>query len=686
MFSYAVLGSCASPTEADLAAAAAVTAAAARAELQTAVDSILLPGADTYVRSGPPNQVRGGERLLSVQGGGRERALVAFDPAGLVLAVGAGSLRAARLEFALTFNGNDWSPQGRPVALHRMTLPWTEAGATWNCSLDSDPANQRAACAGPTAWEMGPTGPNPWVAAPTATTTITNRQSGTVVFDVTVDVAAWLAGEANAGWILKAVHEGQNGRVHFGSRESPTPPRLVLTVEPLDTIWPVVTGNGPMLDTTRVVVQPGGEEPIVYFRTELIIVFEPGTSARARASFFARHSMDVLGVSPLGGSIDDGDYYVRVPDPGSTLEAYLALMATLQGEPETRYVLPLFRSGGIRPTMHSRFPQDGAGQVRADWLDATVGTWAMRAVRAPLAWGCETGNYGGALVRVGVIEWKHQRTNPDYSLSTPRVWEPPDDASLVATGRKLSPDTVVSFERHAAATTGLLTAQGDNALGLAGMMWRSQVYLYASASAGDWVPPLFRGWEEQAKAIARDDVRVLNLSVVGTLSDSLPPDQVTRLVQRLSDRLRVDLLDRLPNLLLVVAAGNDSIEATPDAYIRPGSEAEIGALLRLLQNPAYRDRIILVAGTRPGNALWPRSNRFPGLTDIAAPAANVTVLDRWGGGAGDGVTLKTTSGTSLAAPLVAGTAGLLLSMDPTLTAAQVKDYIVRGAVVGRGDP
>lgn len=341
LFCCAVLGACASPTQTDLAKAATASTQAARPDLAAAGDTtlILVPSADTYVRSGPPNEAKGGELVLSVDGGGRERTLVTF------------------------------------------------ARATWNCAVDSDPSNQRADCAGPTAWELGPTGQNPWLAPPTATTTITNRQSGVVAFDVMADVRGWLEGEANAAWIVRAVDEGQNGRVRFGSRESSTPPRLVLTVarvgEPLDTIWPVLTGYEPILDTTVVLPRSTGPDPLIFFRTVINITFEDGVSDAAKAAFFARHSLTVLGVSPAYL------FYVRIPDPGMDVQAYDALLDTLQAEPETRNVLPLiFRGMGI--IRHARFPDDGSGQHRADWLEGAPSTWAMRAVRAPLAWGCET--------------------------------------------------------------------------------------------------------------------------------------------------------------------------------------------------------------------------------------------------------------------------------------------------------
>src|SRR5690606_1014129 len=93
----------------------------------------------------------------------------------------------------------------------------------------------------------------------------------------------------------------------------------------------------------------------------------------------------------------------------------------------------------------------------------------------------------------------------------------------------------------------------------------------------------------------------------------------------------------------------------------------------------YPGQILLVGGSRPGNRThYQESGHWSGAggTAILAPAESVLVLAKSADFGGDA---RLADGTSYAAPMVAGVAAQLLTMDPTLTAAEVKDYILRGA-------
>ena len=82
----------------------------------------------------------------------------------------------------------------------------------------------------------------------------------------------------------------------------------------------------PLLDTSRVIVLPG--DSVGVFRTDLSLTFKPAVSDSAKAAFFARHSMQVIGVTPVG------QFFVRIADPGPSSQVFLQTVADLRAEPE----------------------------------------------------------------------------------------------------------------------------------------------------------------------------------------------------------------------------------------------------------------------------------------------------------------------------------------------------------------
>lgn len=182
--------------------------------------------ADTHIRSSPANRTAGSSSTLEVQAAGNHRTLLRFDQVPIVAAVGSGSLAFAMLELYVGSSGGNWGATGDTVDIHRLTAAWTEEGATWNCPLDTNPANSRADCGA--LWNGGV-----FDEEPTGSLVHRNGEAGWVSFDVSSDVRAFLGGEANFGWLIKKTDEGQSGRVDYVSSEGAPlhTPRLRLVIE-----------------------------------------------------------------------------------------------------------------------------------------------------------------------------------------------------------------------------------------------------------------------------------------------------------------------------------------------------------------------------------------------------------------------------------------------------------------------
>jgi hypothetical protein len=178
--------------------------------------------ADTTLKKSSANQNFGTDPTLRLRQSGKNRSLVRFDAAEIAQTIGQGTLRSASLELAVGASSG-WGKTGRTVDAHRLTADWTEAGATWNCGIDTIPTNSAPNCT--TQWAGGTFQPTP-----TATVSHTNGQTGRVPFDVTPDVAALLAGTPTYGWLVKKTDETQSGKADYAAREAgaATAPQLVI--------------------------------------------------------------------------------------------------------------------------------------------------------------------------------------------------------------------------------------------------------------------------------------------------------------------------------------------------------------------------------------------------------------------------------------------------------------------------
>ena len=633
------------------------------------IDSSLTPAADAYLQAGSgANANFGSDTVLQVMAG-PQRTLVRFDQTQIATAIGADSLVSATLQLTIVSIGN-WDGSGT-LSLHRMARSWTEGGATWNCSIDTNPANQSADCNEAGQWPMGSPGAgDPYLSSATSSITVTNNQTGVVQFDVTADVRAFLAGTTNNGWLIKK-DDGYEGFARFRSKETSAKPRLMLNLLQGDTSVPVAPPlNMAALDTTHLAVGLS-DTTLVYFRDYVGIMFKQGTSGSTMRAVFSRFSATVV------GGLSTGEYVVHVPDPGSTQHALDSLLRVMLTEPSVLYAAPVTHRSGRGVEIHGRYPDDGSGMQRSDWFgNGTDGTRSRLAIRAPLAWGCENGAYD-SMPRVGVLDWEFDSTHPDLSGNVLRVARPtsvgPTEAAMkVALNRS-----------HGTQVAGILAARTNNHIGVAGILWRARVGLYAfSRDTALPADPTIYLTSVIDSAIA-DSVRVLvssmnfnRLKVVG--------DTDTTLTSQAIERVRAAIA-RYVNQggLFVQAAGNEGRKSTAEylAGIHDTTRTFSAAIGRIfLAGDPARQRLLLVSGWDQDGVRWDSANTFAGVTEIAAPSTHVLTLAHQAV-YGPGATIAAT-GTSYAAPMVAGAAALVWTLVPSLSASQVKGFLLSDSVVG----
>lgn len=486
---------------------------------------------DTYVTSEHPNRTNGWKDSMDVAR--PMRAFVSFDQVAIAAAIANGTLVSATLRLTIGRAADNWGPTGRSIDAHRVSVPWTEHGATYNCAIDASPSNATKECSGPTEWTMTPHGPFPWVSPRTGTTLVTNGLTGVIEFNVTADVQAFLSGTPNHGWVIKKTDEEKQGRIVLMQKEGGAAAELLLMVSTpgADTSRPAMPATvGLPRNPAHLVAHPT-DASATYLRDYVGIRFAASTSGSRIRDVLSQYGAEIVGAPPAVGN--DMFYFVKVPDPGPAWGDLADLLTRIRGEAGVSNALAL-RFGEI-PTTRGRYPVDPlVAPSRADWFVANAPTQAQRSInalnsiRAPLAWGCETGHYGEALPKIGVLDVYFD--SPMTDLNVLHVLRPGGADSMIP-GSTI-PDDV----EHGLAVAAVAGAIGNNGVGTAGVAWGAPLELFAMGTNGmvayNQLVPLFNAINRASAT----GTHILSLSAsFGVASDAGVVGEVHRVVKAYLD-------------------------------------------------------------------------------------------------------------------------------------------------------
>jgi thermitase len=245
--------------------------------------------------------------------------------------------------------------------------------------------------------------------------------------------------------------------------------------------------------------------------------------------------------------------------------------------------------------------------------------WSPRQTHAPAAW---ERTVGDAQTVVGVVDTGIDAAQPDLR------------GRIVPGFDFVHGDVDPRDDNgHGTAVAGIIAAAGDNGVGVAGYCWRCRLMplKVLGADGTGLSSDLARGivWA------ADNGARVINASLEG------PPDDLAVAAAAAYAQAR--------GALVVAAAGNDSSST--------------------LGYPAALPGVVSVAASTAGDELYAFSNSGAAL---AAPGMNSTTS--LGGG------YERFLGTSSAAPVVSGIAGLLVGLAPSATLAQLTEALERSAM------
>jgi subtilisin family serine protease len=379
----------------------------------------------------------------------------------------------------------------------------------------------------------------------------------------------------------------------------------------------------------------------------------------------------ILNISGNATSLDGWDLQQYLAQTGSTIAAWepglrQIVVETPDVQTTEDYLedLPTLAAVDLampnidaRPTQASVFDPDPATFAGDYWMDQ---------IRAREAWKVAVDTRGevNSDVILGVVDTGIDVTN-HFSVDQVETV----GAALLGDGT----DEV----GHGTNVAGLMVAPGNDTIGACGIAWGNRIKVV------DW-------WEQTAGAQFSFDIAqgirvaidagaaVVNVSAgantysydgAGNVTGILPHDACIILQQRFRMNMTPAVRYAMDQGALVVfAAGNDGEVVKDDDVLLPAGAPAGWA-------DVWASNAMIVAATT-SVGIEANYSREGAVVDIAAPGTLV-------GTAGAGVYQAT--GTSFAAPIVAGIAGLVWSFDPSLTPQGVKDLIVASGGQSRTD-
>jgi subtilisin family serine protease len=358
-----------------------------------------------------------------------------------------------------------------------------------------------------------------------------------------------------------------------------------------------------------------------------------------------------IGGTVIGGSVVSGQegWYLLLVPTASNWESLRNVVELLRANTAVQEAVRVSRLSRLW-----RLPKDGDRWRDTSWrkgpnlAGASRPTWALEQINAPLAWGCTVGSDSTV---IGVL---------DHGFDTL-------DLRLAAASSILPSST-----RHGFLVSSLIAAKGDNQIGMTGVMWRGTIVAkdLDNPSAFPNDVAYTHNLASRLQAAVGAGAVIVNISVGLQFTPFVFPDSVLEELSKdafravLPTTTRLASVDSLP--LLVIAAGNEPMDAKFTGYPRLAeNHPQHVIVVGYAAHPVDLGGGAMLYGKAFGSPFGP-------LVSIYAPGQDIWAVTSTGQD-------TSVSGSSFAAPLVSGIAGLLKSFKPSLTPQELRQHILDGA-------
>lgn len=430
------------------------------------------------------------------------------------------------------------------------------------------------------------------------------------------------------------------------------------------------------------------ENQELYVDSQLLLTTDVNTDYDFIDRLVKTESGQIIGYIPFSG-----DYHIDFPN-GKSYHELAQICQAWKGEKGIESVSLRYAYRAATESVNfQNDPWNSSSLRKEQWTEAAPdgNNWWAEAVCLPSVWGMDIWE-NVSPVKVGVIDTIFAEQHKDLENVIVKTWQ-----------NDIDPDTqTVKAPDHGTHVSGLIAAEMGNGVGIAGVASCASPQLYCFSTFGNLQETYITDQMHFKYAIAlmlEEGVKVINISM-GNDDDCVFAAQQGNIqaqdeIKKFDEDMSVFLKKALSagfDFLIVKGAGNTSgygfVECpitgtTPYGYevVGYGTEGSISQNCSAnfdwfagITDPSIRERIIVVGAVRqdaPYSTNYTPTYFSNSDCDVYAPGESILSLV-YGKSSVD-----FRRGTSQAAPIVTGIAALVWSVDPNLTAVQVKEIIQR---------